>query len=74
MVDNEDGTYTVTYRSDEELPAVIEIFYINEDKEHERIRNWRHQVTFSKKTTPKNNELTGPLMQSYVVAELKRIG
>lgn len=52
---------------------MIEIYYINEDKGHDKIRNWSFDVTFSKKSAPKSNELTSPLMMNYVQTELKSI-
>lgn len=74
IIDSEDGSYIVKFKSDEECEADLEIYYVNEKNELEPIRSSRHKIGFSKKAGPKNNELNGHQMINYMTSEIKDIG
>jgi hypothetical protein len=70
IVDNEDGSYTVKYKSDEECKVIVEIFFKNEKGEAEKIRGHRFEASFSSKASPKNNEFMGPTNMAYLTNNL----
>lgn len=70
IVDNEDGSYTVKYKSDEECKVIVEIFFKNEKGEAEKIRGHRFEASFSSKASPKNNEFMGPTNMAYLANNL----
>ena len=70
IVDNEDGSYTVEYKSDEECKVIVEIFFKNEKGEAEKIRGHRFEASFSSKASPKNNEFMGPTNMAYLANNL----
>jgi hypothetical protein len=55
IIDNEDGSYIVKYKADEDCKVNIEIFFKNEKGEAEKIRGHKFEASFSSKANPKNN-------------------
>lgn len=74
IIDNEDGSYIVKYKADEECKVNIEIFFKNEKGELEKIRGHKFEASFSAKASPKNNEFLGPNHMSYLSSNLAELG
>lgn len=70
IIDNEDGSYTVKYKADEECKVIVEIYFKNERGELEKIRGHRFEASFSNKANPKNNEFLGPTNMAYLTNNL----
>ena len=62
LVDNDNGTYTVTYQIDEPWDVKIDIQIENDKQKIVPIRGTPYSENFSDKSRGNNNELTGPLM------------
>ena len=74
ITDNEDGSYIVKYKADEECKVIVEIFYKNEKAELEKINGHHFEAAFSAKASPKNNEFLGPTHMHYLHNHLSEIG
>ena len=74
IVDNDDGTYLVTYQVDEPCEVKIQITFENEKQKMVPIRGSPYAASFTDKAAPSANQLTGPSMTKYISNSLEQIG
>ena len=72
VVDNDNGTYTVTYQVDEPILTVVDVQLFNDGLEIP-LRGTPFKVTFEESTAKNQNKLTGPLMDKYIKRQLEFI-
>jgi dynein heavy chain len=73
LVDNDDGTYTVTYQVDEPSEVKIDITFENEKQKMVPIRGSPYSASFNEKTSSNHNQLLGPAMAKYISSSLEQI-
>ena len=73
IIDHEDGTYLVKYKTPEECKCEVAIYFVEDGKE-EAVRGSVFNSSFVAKGNPKvTNEFDGPLMITYVNNQLQEI-
>lgn len=73
IIDHEDGTYLVKYKTPEECKCEVAIYFVEDGKE-EAVRGSVFNSSFVTKGNPKvTNEFDGPLMITYVNNQLQEI-
>jgi len=73
LVDNNDGTYRVTYTVDEPAEVKIEISFENEKQKMVPIRGSPYHASFTDKAPAGHNLITGPAMAKYISSSLEQI-
>lgn len=68
--DNENGSYNVQYQIDTEIEVEVHVLFEDDKGNMVPIRGSPYKANFSKETNPKDNLMTGPLMQSHLKAEV----
>lgn len=62
--DNQDGTYKVQYKIDEEIEVEVHVLFEDDKGNMVQIRGSPYKASFSKNAKPNDNLMAGPLMQA----------
>jgi hypothetical protein len=73
LIDNDDGSYFINFKQEEDCVVNIDIRYENEEGVLVPIRGNPFTGSFSSKADPKNNKLVGPNVSQYITNSLKEI-
>ena len=73
LIDHDNGSYTVKYMVEEECECKIEILFEDDSKKLVPIRGSPYRASFSAKSQPQVNGLTGPAMNKYLQNGLEEI-
>lgn len=70
IVDNDDGSYHVSYKVDRECRAMISVKFKDDKGKFVELRGSPYTASFVKDAPPNTNNLTGPLLQKYITNEI----
>jgi hypothetical protein len=70
IVDNDDGSYHVSYKVDRECRASISVKFKDDKGKFVELRGSPYTASFVKDAPPHTNSLNGPLIQKHILQEI----